>query len=87
MFKATGFHPCWRPGWFSPFRVKKTRQRTRHDRMFVRAPPSGRACAIIADLVYLAMAAFVAWGRFGQGSFTRLTRQGVVVFPRLALGC
>jgi hypothetical protein len=25
---------------------------------------------IIADLVYLAMAAFVAWGRFGPGSFT-----------------
>jgi hypothetical protein len=33
----------------------------------------GERATIIADLVYLAMAAFVAWGRFGPGSFTRQT--------------
>jgi DoxX-like family len=38
---------------------------------------------IIADLVYLAMAAFVAWGRFGPGSFTRLTQRGVFNRARL----
>src|SRR5262249_7563871 len=32
----------------------------------------GEKATIIPDLVYLAMAAFVAWGRFGPGSFTRL---------------
>jgi hypothetical protein len=36
----------------------------------------GERATIIADLVYLAMAAFVAWGRFGPGSFTRLTQRG-----------
>ena len=39
-----------------------------------RRPSSVRA-TIIGDLVYLAMAAFVAWGRFGPGSFTRLTNE------------
>ena len=31
----------------------------------------GERATIIPDLVYLVMAAFVAWGRFGPGSFTR----------------
>jgi len=31
----------------------------------------GERATLIGDLVYLAMAAFVAWGRFGPGSFTR----------------
>ena len=35
----------------------------------------GERATIIADLVYLAMAAFVAWGRFGPGSFTRPTQR------------
>ena len=35
----------------------------------------GERATIIPDLVYLAMAAFVAWGRFGPGSFTRLTQR------------
>ncbi len=30
----------------------------------------GEQLPIVADLVYLAMAAFVAWGRFGPESFT-----------------
>jgi hypothetical protein len=30
----------------------------------------GETATIIPDLVYLVMAAFVAWGRFGPGSFT-----------------
>lgn len=30
----------------------------------------GEKTTIIPDLIYLAMAAFVAWGRFGPGSFT-----------------
>jgi hypothetical protein len=30
----------------------------------------GERATIVADLAYLAMAAFVAWGRFGPGSFT-----------------
>ncbi len=38
----------------------------------------GERATIIADLVYLAMAAFVAWGRFGPGSFTRPTQRGVL---------
>ena len=38
----------------------------------------GERATIIADLVYLAMAAFVAWGRFGPGSFTRQAQRGVV---------
>ena len=42
----------------------------------------GERATIIADLVYLAMAAFVAWGRFGPGSFTRPTPPGVVTEPR-----
>jgi DoxX-like family len=37
----------------------------------------GERATITADLVYLAMAAFVAWGRFGPGSFTRLTPRGI----------
>jgi hypothetical protein len=36
----------------------------------------GERATIIPDLVYLAMAAFVAWGRFGPGSSTRLTQRG-----------
>ena len=36
----------------------------------------GERATIIGDLVYLAMAAFVARGRFGPGSFTRLTPSG-----------
>jgi hypothetical protein len=43
----------------------------------------GERATIIADLVYLAMAAFVAWGRFGPGSFTRLTQRGVFSRARL----
>jgi hypothetical protein len=35
----------------------------------------GERATIIGDLVYLAMAAFVAWGRFGPGSFTRRTQR------------
>lgn len=30
----------------------------------------GEKVTIVVDLVYLAMAAFVAWGRFGPESFT-----------------
>ena len=30
----------------------------------------GETATIVGDLVYLAMAAFVAWGRFGPESFT-----------------
>jgi hypothetical protein len=30
----------------------------------------GERATIVGDLAYLAMAAFVAWGRFGPGSFT-----------------
>ena len=30
----------------------------------------GEKVTIVADLVYLAMAAFVAWGRFGPESFS-----------------
>jgi hypothetical protein len=30
----------------------------------------GEKATIVPDLVYLAMAVFVAWGRFGPGSFT-----------------
>ena len=43
----------------------------------------GERATIIGDLVYLAMAAFVAWGRFGPGSFTRLTQRGVFRRARL----
>ena len=43
----------------------------------------GEKATIIADLVYLAMAAFVAWGRFGPGSFTRLTQRGALSRARL----
>ena len=43
----------------------------------------GERATIIVDLVYLAMAAFVAWGRFGPGSFTRLTQRGVYSRARL----
>ena len=35
----------------------------------------GERATIIVDLVYLAMAAFVAWGRFGPESFTRPTQR------------
>jgi hypothetical protein len=38
----------------------------------------GERATIIPDLVYLAMAAFVAWGRFGPGAFTRQTQRGVI---------
>jgi DoxX-like family len=37
----------------------------------------GERATIIGDLVYLAMAAFVAWGRFGPASFTRPTHLGI----------
>ena len=37
----------------------------------------GEKATIIGDLVYLAMAAFVAWGRFGPASFTRSDQRGV----------
>jgi hypothetical protein len=30
----------------------------------------GERATIVADLVYLALAVFVAWGRFGPESFT-----------------
>ncbi len=43
----------------------------------------GEKATIIGDLVYLAMAAFVAWGRFGPGSFTRLTQRDVFSGARL----
>ena len=43
----------------------------------------GERATIIADLVYLTMAAFVAWGRFGPGSFTRLTQRDVFSRARL----
>lgn len=43
----------------------------------------GERATIIADLVYLAMAAFVAWGRFGPGSFTRQAQRGVSSRARL----
>src|SRR5262252_10723016 len=36
----------------------------------------GERATVIGELVYLAMAAFVAWGRCGPGSFTRLTPVG-----------
>jgi hypothetical protein len=38
----------------------------------------GERATIIGDLVYLAMAAFVVWGRFGPGSFTRQTQEGAL---------
>ena len=43
----------------------------------------GERATIIGDLVYLALAAFVAWGRFGPGSFTRQTQRGVSSRARL----
>jgi hypothetical protein len=43
----------------------------------------GERATIIGDLVYLAMAAFVAWGRFGPGSFTRLTPRAAFSRARL----
>jgi hypothetical protein len=43
----------------------------------------GERATIVADLVYLAMAAFVAWGRFGPGSFSRQTQRGVSDRARL----
>jgi DoxX-like family len=43
----------------------------------------GERATIIADLVYLAMAAFVAWGRFGPGSFTRPAQPDVSSRARL----
>jgi len=36
----------------------------------------GERATIIPDLVYLAMAAFVAWGRFGPGSFADRVSHG-----------
>jgi hypothetical protein len=44
----------------------------------------GERATILIDLTNLAMAAFVAWGRFGPGSFTRLTQQGVISRARLS---
>lgn len=38
----------------------------------------GERATIIGDLVYLAMAAFVAWGRFGPESFTTADPAGPV---------
>ena len=49
----------------------------------------GERATIVPDLAYLAMAAFVAWGRFGPGSFTRLAKRGVSSRarpPRMAPG-
>ena len=46
-------------------------------------PRRGERATIIGDLVDLAMAAFVAWGRFGPGSFTRQTQRGVFSRARL----
>jgi hypothetical protein len=43
----------------------------------------GERATIIADLVYLAMAAFVAWGRFGPGSFTRSAQRATLSRTRL----
>jgi hypothetical protein len=43
----------------------------------------GERATIIPDLIYLALAAFVAWGRFGPESFTRQTQQGVLSQARL----
>jgi uncharacterized membrane protein YphA (DoxX/SURF4 family) len=43
----------------------------------------GEKATIIPDLVYLAMAAFVAWGRFGPGSFTRQAQRGALSQARL----
>lgn len=37
----------------------------------------GEKATIIPDLIYLAIAAFVAWGRFGPGSFSRMSRRHV----------
>lgn len=42
----------------------------------------GERATIIGDVVYLAMAAFVAFGRFGPGSFARLTQRGAFGRPR-----
>ena len=44
----------------------------------------GERATTIGDLVYLAMAAFVAWGRFGPGSFTRQTQRGAFSRARRA---
>jgi DoxX-like family len=49
----------------------------------------GERATITADLVYLAMAAFVTWGRFGPGSFTRQTQRAALRrarLPRMARG-
>ena len=43
----------------------------------------GERTTIIADLVYLAVAALVAWGRFGPGSFTRQAPRDAVSRARL----
>ncbi len=43
----------------------------------------GERATIIADLAYLAMAAFVAWGRFGPGSFTRSAERAAFGRARL----
>jgi DoxX-like family len=37
----------------------------------------GEKATIVGDLVYLAMAVFVAWGRFGPRVLYRLTQRGV----------
>ena len=47
----------------------------------------GERATIIADLVYLAMAAFVAWGRFGPGSFTRPAQRASFSRARLRGSC
>ena len=47
----------------------------------------GERATIIADLVYLAMAAFVAWGRFGPGSFTRPAQRAAFSRARLRGSC
>jgi DoxX-like family len=38
----------------------------------------GERATIIGDLAYLALAVFVAWGRFGPGSVTRQAQRGVL---------
>src|SRR5262252_7841852 len=43
----------------------------------------GERATIVADLAYLAMAAFVALGRFGPASFTRPTQRAAFSRARL----
>jgi hypothetical protein len=47
----------------------------------------GERVTTIADLVYLDMAAFVAWGRFAPGSFTRSAQRAALSRARLRGSC